>query len=81
VTLLAGLFRLAWRLPEGQPRLLVYIVTALFLFCFFAVQVTGDINQNRVFWSVLGLAWLVARHDVLQEGHGSADADLDAAGR
>jgi O-antigen ligase len=66
VTLLAALFKLAWRLPEGEPRLLVYIVTGLFLFFFFAVQVTGDINENRVFWSALGLAWLVARRDVVR---------------
>jgi O-antigen ligase len=70
VALLASLFGLAWRLPEGRPRLLVYIIIGLFLSFFFAVQVTGDLNENRVFWSVFGLAWLVARHDVLREGPG-----------
>jgi O-antigen ligase len=64
VAVLVGLYRTAWRLPEGPSRQLVYVVTGVFLFYLFAVQVSGDINENRAFWAVLGVAWLVVRDGV-----------------
>jgi O-Antigen ligase len=64
LAVLVGLFRAAWRLPEGPSRELVYVVTGVFLFYLFAVQVSGDINDNRAFWAVFGVAWLVVRYGV-----------------
>lgn len=64
LTVLAGLYQAAWRLPEGPTRRLVYILTGVFLFSLFAVQVSGDINDNREFWVALGVAWVVVRYGV-----------------
>jgi O-antigen ligase len=64
IAALLGLYRTAWRLPEGRARRFAYIVTGVFLFYFFAVQVSGDINDNREFWVALSVAWLVVRHGV-----------------
>jgi O-antigen ligase len=60
VTVLAGLFRLAWRLPAHRPEQeLVYILLAVFVFNLLAVQVSGNINDNRDFWGMLAIASLV----------------------
>jgi O-antigen/teichoic acid export membrane protein/O-antigen ligase len=60
VIALVGLFRLAWRLPEeGRDRELVYILLAVFFFNLLAVQVSGNINDNRDFWGMLAITWLV----------------------
>jgi hypothetical protein len=57
---LVGLFRTAWRLPPHAPEQhLAYVLLAVFVFNAVTVQVTGDINQNRVFWGMLAIAWLV----------------------
>jgi O-antigen ligase len=57
---LVGLFRLAWRLPEhGTEQGLAYILLAVFFLNLLSVQVTGDINENRTFWGMLAIAWLV----------------------
>ncbi len=57
---LVGLFRLAWRLPAGgREQELVYILLAVFFFHLLAVQVSGSINDNRDFWGMLAIAWLV----------------------
>jgi O-antigen ligase len=57
---LVGLFRTAWRLPERAPeQQLAYVLLAVFVFNAVTVQITGDINQNRVFWGMLAIAWLV----------------------
>jgi hypothetical protein len=42
----------------------VTVVTGVFLFFFVAVQVSGDINDNRAFWAVFDVAWLVVRYGV-----------------
>jgi O-antigen ligase len=57
---LVGLFRLAWLAAE-QPRRthVVYILLAVFLFNLMAVQVSGNINDNRDFWGMLALASIV----------------------
>jgi O-antigen ligase len=74
VLALVGLFRLAWRLPEQhREQELVYVLLAVFFFNVLNVQITGDINQNRVFWGMLAIAWLVVG-DVLR-----ADGDAEPA--
>jgi NhaP-type Na+/H+ or K+/H+ antiporter len=60
VAALAGLFRLAWRLPaQESEQELVYILLAVFVFNLLAVQVSGNINDNRDFWGLLAIASLV----------------------
>jgi O-antigen ligase len=64
VAVLLGLFRRAWATEDGRRRAEVYTVTALLLITFFAAQFSGDINDNRAFWTALALGWLVSRHDL-----------------
>jgi O-antigen ligase len=60
VGVLVGLFRLASRLPEhAREQELVYILLAAFVFNLLAVQVSGNINDNRDFWGMLAIASLV----------------------
>jgi O-antigen ligase len=60
VAALAGLYSLAWRLPaQGSEQELVYILLAVFVFNLLAVQVSGNINDNRDFWGMLAIASLV----------------------
>jgi O-antigen ligase len=57
---LVGLFRLAWLAPQYAIRQdLVYILLAVFTFNLMAVQVSGNINDNRDFWGILAIASLV----------------------
>jgi hypothetical protein len=50
---------------RGSPdRRLIVVFGALFLMNLFAVQFSGDINDNRVFWAMFGVAWLLARYGV-----------------
>jgi hypothetical protein len=57
---LVGLFRLAWRLPtHGREQELVYILLAVFVFNVLAVQVSGNINDNRDLWGMLAIVSLV----------------------
>jgi O-antigen ligase len=61
LTALIGLFRAAWRLPESSTEQgLVYLLLGVFFFNLLAVQVSGNINDNRDFWGVLAISWLVA---------------------
>jgi O-antigen ligase len=60
IAALVGLFRLAWRLPAGgREQGLAYTLLAVFVFNLLAVQVSGNINDNRDFWGMLALASLV----------------------
>jgi O-antigen/teichoic acid export membrane protein len=69
VIALVGLFRLAWRVPEeGRDRELVYVLLAVFFFNLLAVQVSGNINDNRDFWGMLAIAWLVISGSVAVPG-------------
>jgi O-antigen ligase len=68
IAVLIGLFRRAWGAKHTQRRSQVYLVTALLLLSFFAAQFSGDINDNRTFWTALALGWLVARHDLFAAG-------------
>jgi O-antigen ligase len=57
---LVGLFRLAWRLPsQSREQGLTYILLAVFVFNLLAVQVSGNINDNRAFWGLLAIVSLV----------------------
>jgi O-antigen ligase len=64
VAVLIGLFRRAWATEDARRRAEVYTITALLLMTFFAAQFSGDINDNRAFWTALALGWLVTRHDL-----------------
>jgi O-antigen ligase len=62
IAVLIVLFRRAWGATDTRRRSQIYLVTALLLLAFFNAQVSGDINDNRTFWTALALGWLVARH-------------------
>jgi O-antigen ligase len=64
IAVLVGLFRASWRISDDRARLLLNLILGLFLFYLSAVQVSGDLNENRAFWVMLGLGWLVVRHGV-----------------
>ena len=53
-----------------MDRRLVFVVGGLFLNNLFAVQFSGDINDNRVFWAMFGVAWVVARYGIPDPARG-----------
>jgi O-antigen ligase len=60
VYVIVGLFRLAWRLPPaGREQDLVYLLLGVFFFNLLAVQVSGNINDNRDFWGIFAICSLV----------------------
>jgi O-antigen ligase len=61
---LAGLWRGAWRLPPGPAFQLLFVVIGVFLFNLFEAQLTGDLNGNRTYWGIFGLAWLIVQQGV-----------------
>jgi O-antigen ligase len=61
---IVAIYARTWRLPQDEDRRLLYVFGGLFLFNLFAVQFSGDINDNRVFWAMLGVTWLLAAHGV-----------------
>ena len=44
---------------DGREQGLVYILLAVFVFNVLAVQVSGNINDNRDFWGMLAIVSLV----------------------
>ncbi len=62
--LILMLFKRAWNASGPHDRRLLYIFAGLFLFNLFAVQFSGDINDNRAFWAAFGVAWLLAQYGV-----------------
>jgi O-antigen ligase len=69
VVLLMGLWTEAWRLPASSPGCrLLYLLIGVFMFNLFEAMLTGDLNENRTFWGVFGLAWLVVRYGVPAPG-------------
>jgi O-antigen ligase len=64
LTLLAGLWRGAWRHAADNAGRLLYVLIGFLLFNLFETLLTGDLNENRAFWGVFGLAWLVVQHGV-----------------
>jgi O-antigen ligase len=66
VALLIALYRRAWA-ARGDDRSMIYLVAGIFLLNFFAAQFSGDFNDNKTFWALLGVGWLVARYGVSLE--------------
>jgi O-antigen ligase len=62
VAALVGLLRQAWRQSEARAQGLLYMVLGVFLLNLFAAQVSGDINENRAFWCIFGLVWMVVQN-------------------
>ena len=68
--LLFSIGRRAWTAKDDRDRRLVFLLGGLFLINLFAVQFSGDINDNRVFWTMFGVAWLVARYGLPDRDQG-----------
>ena len=65
VVLLSRLWTAAWRLPPSSPACrLLYLLIGVFAFNLFEAMLTGDLNENRTFWGVFGLAYVVVRYGV-----------------
>jgi O-antigen ligase len=65
LALLSALWRSAWRLPTaGAGCRLLYLVIGVLLFNLFEALLTGDLNENRTFWGVFGLSWLLVENGV-----------------
>jgi hypothetical protein len=58
--MLIGLYKRAWDARSEYDRNLIYVLGGLFLLNFFAAQFSGDFNDNRTFWALLGVGWFVA---------------------
>lgn len=54
----AGLLRAAWVTERRELGVVLYLVAGLLLFHLFAVQFSGDVNDNKAFWTYLAIAWL-----------------------
>ena len=67
---LVMLGRRAWTAESEADRRLMFVLGGLFLLNLFAVQFSGDVNDNRVFWATLGVAWLLASHGMPEKGRG-----------
>jgi O-antigen ligase len=70
--MLMGLYRRAWAARSETDRNLVYVIGGLFLLNFFAAQFSGDFNDNRTFWALLGVGWWVAARGVTEPQAGRA---------
>jgi O-antigen ligase len=68
----AGLLRRSWQ-GSSRARQLVLLIAALLLFNLFAAQFSGDINDNRPFWTLLGVAWFVIRYGLPQASRHTQD--------
>jgi O-Antigen ligase len=62
--------RRAWRAETDVDRRMIFVVGGLFLNNLFAVQFSGDINDNRVFWAMFGVALLLARYGIPSRDRG-----------
>jgi O-antigen ligase len=61
---IVALGRRAFRAETDRDRRLMFVLGGLFLNNLFAVQFSGDINDNRVFWATFGVAWLLAWYGI-----------------
>ncbi|MGZ6679829.1 MAG: O-antigen ligase family protein [Solirubrobacteraceae bacterium] len=61
IAVLTGLWRGAWNLTDSRSSGLLYVLIAFFVFNLFEAQLTGDLNGNRAYWAIFGLAWLVVQ--------------------
>ena len=64
IALLFMFYRRTWLAGEEEDRRLYQVFAGLFLFQLFAVQFSGDMNDNRTFWAMFGVAWLMARYGI-----------------
>ncbi|HET9739324.1 MAG TPA: O-antigen ligase family protein [Solirubrobacteraceae bacterium] len=64
VAVLAEIWRGAWRASPGPEGRLRYVISAVVVFTLLAAQVSGDVNENRAFWTSFGLAWLIVQYGV-----------------
>jgi O-antigen ligase len=67
LSMLIYLYRRAWS-AGGDDRNATYLISGVFLLNFFAAQFSGDFNDNRTFWAMLGIGWLVARYGFATKG-------------
>ena len=58
----AGLMTRSWQASAPGSRQLILLIGALLLYNLFAAQFSGDINDNRPLWTLLGVGWFVGRH-------------------
>jgi O-antigen ligase len=62
-SMLVILYRRAWT-ERGEDRIATYLIAGVFLLNLFAAQFSGDFNDNKTFWAMLGVGWLVARYGI-----------------
>ena len=62
--MLVGAYRRALVTGSDADRNLIYVVAGVFLLNFFAAQFSGDFNDNRTFWALLGVGWLIAARGI-----------------
>ena len=67
---LLSIGRRAWAADDERDRRLIFVLGGLFLLNLFAVQFSGDVNDNRVFWTMFGVVWLVASYGLPDREHG-----------
>ena len=53
------------------------MVAGVLLLNLYSAQLSGDINENRAFWTALGLAWMVVRNPRLLAGAGEPGPQAD----
>jgi O-antigen ligase len=74
IVLLFTFYRRMWLAGEEEDRRLYQVFAGLFLFQLFAVQFSGDMNDNRTFWAMFGVAWLMARYGIPRDAPAATDA-------
>jgi O-antigen ligase len=72
LAMLAILYKRAWS-ASGEDRTLIYLLAGVFLVNFFATQLSGDFNDNKTFWAMLGLGWLVAAYGLKSADESAVD--------
>jgi O-antigen ligase len=79
VALVGVLARIAAMIPQTRTRdsQLVHPVAGLLIFTLLAAQFSSDVNGNREFWGMLGLAWLMTHS---RRAHPMQQADESPSG-
>lgn len=79
LALIGALYQRAWT-AEGEDRTTIYLLAGVFLLNLFAAQFSGDFNDNKTFWAMLGVGWLVARYGLGGESDSGFPGDLNRPG-
>lgn len=79
LALIVALYRRAW-VAGGEDRTTIYLLAGVFLLNLFATQFSGDFNDNKTFWAMLGVGWLVARYGVGDGASERSEGVLSPAG-